>query len=263
MPVAIETVTAIRYLTPLREGGSLPAVVEADDGGLYVMKFVGSGHGSKALIAELVAGEIGRALGLRVPEIVFIELDPALGPSEPNAEIRDLLRASVGLNLGLRYLPNAFTFNPLLKPPPDAGLASAIVWFDAYVTNVDRTPRNVNILIWQEELWLIDHGSALYFHYNWNGYMKRSHTPFSRIKDHTLLPFASDLDGADTALRSRLTPEVIQHIVGLIPGGWLDGEPGFADQAEHRQAYAAYLLSRLEASHLFVEEAKHARTQSL
>jgi hypothetical protein len=260
---SIETVTATRYLTPLREGGSLPAIVEADDGGLYVMKFVGSGHGAKALIAELVAGEIGRALGLRVPELVFIELDPALGPSEPNAEIRDLLKASVGLNLGLRYLPNAFTFNPLLTPPPDAELASAIVWFDAYVTNVDRTPRNVNMLIWQEELWLIDHGSALYFHHNWNGYMERSHAPFARIKDHTLLPFASDLDGADVALRARLTPEIIQCIVGLIPVGWLDGEPDFADQAEHRQAYAAYLLSRLEAAHVFVAEAKHARAQSL
>lgn len=259
----IRTVTAIQYLTPLREGGSLPAVVEADDGELYVMKFVGSGHGAKALIAELVAGEIGRTLGLRIPDIVFIELDPALGPSEPNAEIRDLLKASVGRNLGLRYLPNAFEFNLLLQPPPDPELASAIVWFDAYVTNVDRTSRNVNLLIWQEALWLIDHGSSLYFHYDWNDYLGRSRTPFAHIKDHTLLPLAGALDQADVLLRERLTPEAIRRIVDLIPDGWLDGEPQFDSAAEHRAAYAAYLLSRLEVSHLFVEEAKHARSQSL
>jgi hypothetical protein len=257
----IRTVTAVQYITPLREGGSLPAIVQADDGELYVMKFVGSGHGSKALIAELVAGEIGRRLRLRVPEIVFIQLDSALGPSEPNAEIRDLLRASVGLNLGLGYLPNAFTFNSLLKPSPEPHLASAIVWFDAYVTNVDRTPRNVNMLIWGKELWLIDHGSCLYFHHDWNDYLTRSRTPFSHIKDHTLLPFASALGEADSIARTHLTPEVILEVVGLIPDPWLDGEPHFASHAEHRQAYADYLLSRLEASPIFVEEASHARAK--
>lgn len=259
----IRTVAATKYITPLREGGSLPAIVEADDGQLYVMKFVGAGQGPKALIAELVAGEIGRMLGLRVPEIVFIELDQALGPSEPDAEIRDLLKASVGLNLGLRYLPNAFAFNLLLQPPPDPDLASAVVWFDAYVTNVDRTPRNVNLLIWQEDLWLIDHGACLYFHHDWNGYLERSRIPFSRIKDHTLLPFAGTLREADATLRPRLTPEAIQHIISLIPDTWLNGEPHFASHSEHRQAYATYLLSRLEASHIFVEEARNARTQSL
>jgi hypothetical protein len=259
----IKTVTALRYLTPLREGGSLPAVVEADDGQLYVMKFAGSGHGPKALIAELVAGEIGRALGLHVPEIVFVELDAALGPSEPNAEIRDLLRASVGLNLGLRYLPHAFAYHPLLQPPPDPALASAIVWFDAYVTNVDRTPRNTNLLIWQDELWLIDHGSALYFHFDWTGYLARSRTPFPLIKEHSLLPFAGALDEADALLRARLTAEMITDVVGHIPAVWLDGEPQFTGPAEHRQAYVDYLLTRREASSLFVEEAKHARTQSL
>jgi hypothetical protein len=163
----IKTVKAIRYVTPLREGGSMPAISEADDEQMYVIKFVGAGQGRKALIAELVAGEIGRALGLHVPEIAFIELDPKLGPSEPDPEIFDLLRASVGLNLGLRYLPNAFAYNPLPTAAPSAELASAIVWFDAYVTNVDRTARNVNILLWQENLWLIDHGAALYFHHDW------------------------------------------------------------------------------------------------
>ena len=257
----IRTVTATQYVTPLREGGSLPAVVQADDGEHYVMKFVGSGHGAKALIAELVAGEIGRRLGLRVPEIVFIELDAALGPSEPNAEIHDLLQASVGLNLALRFLPNAFAYNLLLEPPLDPGLASAIVWFDAYVTNVDRTPRNANLLVWQKNLWLIDHGSCLYFHHDWNDYLGRSRTPFSHIKDHTLLRFATSLDEADAALRAHLTPEVIRQVVDLIPDIWLDGESRFTSNLEHRQAYADFLLSRLEASHVFVEEAKNARTQ--
>jgi hypothetical protein len=239
----------------------LPAVVKADDGELYVMKFVGAGQGPKALIAELVAGEIGRRLGLLVPELVFIELDPALGPSEPNEEIRDLLRASVGLNLGMRYLPNAFAFSPLLAPAPDPALASAVVWFDAYMTNVDRTPRNANLLIWQEGLWLIDHGACLYFHHAWDDYMTRSRSPFPLIKEHVLLPFASALAEADAALRARLTPELIGEIVSLIPGAWLDGEPRFASHAEHRAAYTKYLLSRLAASSVFVQEAEHARTQ--
>lgn len=260
-PGMIETVTAMRYITPLREGGSLPAVVEADDGELYVMKFVGAGHGPKALIAELVAGEIGRTLGLRVPEIVFMELDPALGPSEPDGEIRDLLRASTGLNLGLRYLQNAFGFDPLLQPPPDSEEASEVVWFDAYVTNVDRTPRNVNLLVWEGDLWLIDHGSCLYFHHAWNGYLERSHSPFSYIKEHVLLPFAKSVDDADARLKSRLTPAVINRIVNLIPETWLEDEPRFATVAEHREAYAAYLLSRLDASHVFVEEARDARAE--
>jgi hypothetical protein len=257
----IRTVTATQYITPLREGSSLPAIVEADDGQLYVMKFSGGGHGAKPLIAELVAGEIGRALGLLVPEIVFLELDAALGPSEPDFEIHDLLAASVGLNLGLRYLPNAFGFSMLLEPPPDPDLASAIVWFDAYVTNIDRTPRNVNILIWQGDLWLIDHGSCLFFHYDWEGYLERSRTPFSYIKDHTLLSFASGLDQADAAGRALLGPGVIERIAQLIPDEWLGDAPLFSSPVEQRQAYAAYLLTRLEASRQFVDEAIHARAQ--
>jgi len=258
----IKTVTAIRYITPLREGGSLPAIVEADDGEMYVMKFVGAGQGPKALIAELVAGEIGRALGLQVPELVLMELDPMLGRSEPNPEIQDLLRASANrLNLGLRYLPNALEFNMLLKPPPDSKLASTIVWFDAYVTNVDRTPRNVNMLIWEHDLWLIDHGAALYFHHDWNDYLTRSRSPFARIKDHTLISFAGALREADETLPARLTPDLIGQIVNLIPGEWLNQETSFADHTEHREAYAAYLLSRLEASSIFVEEAINARQQ--
>ena len=257
----IRTVTATRYITPLREGGSLPAVVEADDNQLYVMKFVGAGQGPKALIAELVAGEIGRRLGLQIPEIVFIELVPSLGRSEPNPEIQDLLRASIGLNLGLRYLPHAFDFNLLLKPPPNPDLASQIVWFDAYITNVDRTARNVNMLLWEEKLWLIDHGASLYFHHSWDDYLTRSRTPFPLIKEHTLISLASRLPEANALLSSRLTPALIREIVGFIPAVWLGQEENFASQAEHREAYINYLLSRLAASATFVEEAIHAHTK--
>lgn len=255
----IRTVTATRYVTPLREGGSLPAIIEADDGALYVLKFVGAGQGPKALIAELVAGEIARRLNLPVPEIVFVELDPAIGRSEPDAEIQDLLHASVGLNLGMQYLSKASAFNILQTPSPSPDLASQIVWFDAYVTNVDRTPRNVNMLIWQEALWLIDHGAALYFHHNWDNYESHSQGAFPLIKDHALLSLADHLPAVDATLRSRLTPAAIQEIVGLIPGQWLADEGVFATAAEHREAYVTYLLKRLDASTTFVEEARRAR----
>jgi hypothetical protein len=255
----IRTALATRYVTPLREGGSLPAIVEADDDELYVMKFTGAGQGPKALIAELIAGEIARALGLRVPELAFLVLDPALGPSEPNAEISDLLKASAGLNLGLRYLPNAFAYSPLLRPPPTGELASAIVWFDAYTTNVDRTVRNTNILVWQNELWLIDQGAALYFHHDWRDYLARSQSPFSLIKNHVLLRYAAALADADRTSRAALAAEKIAEIVDLVPEGWLEGGP-FATAAEYRRAYVTYLLSRLEASSIFVDEARHARS---
>lgn len=252
-----------QYLTPLREGGSLPAIVEADDGERYVMKFVGAGQGRRALIAELVVGEIGRALGLRVPETVLLDLDEGFGRLEPDPEIQDLLRASVGLNLGIRYLPHACQFNPLLKPPPDPDLASAVVWFDSYVTNVDRTPVNVNLLMWHGDMWLIDHGAALYFHHNWGDYLARSRSPFGYVKDHVLLPFANRLIEADAALRQRLASGVIRNIVSLIPDEWLGDEPLFADSAEHREAYVQYLLARLEAAPIFVEEAIRARAASV
>ncbi len=257
----IKTVTATRYITPLREGGSLPAVVEADDGQLYVMKFVGAGQGPKALIAELIAGEIGRALGLRIPEIVFIKLGSALARSEPHQEIQDLLQASIGLNLGLDYLSNAFDFNMLLKPAPDSELASAIVWFDAYITNVDRTPRNVNLLLWQDEMWLIDHGASLYFHHNWASFQRQQQSAFAMIKDHTLISFAGAIRQADETLRPRLRPALIQNIVELIPAIWLAEEPVFANHAAHRAAYKTYLLDRLEQSSIFVEEAINAHTK--
>src|SRR5215217_5981952 len=185
-----KTIVATRYVTPLREGGSLPAIVEADDAGLYVVKFRGAGQGAKALIAEFIAAELAKAAGLRVPEMVLVDLDPALGRNEPDSEIRELLRASVGLNLALDYLPGSAMFDPAAKEAVDAGLASEAVWFDALVTNVDRTPRNANLLCWHRKLYLIDHGAALYFHHNWpatpEDLEQTARSPFAAVRDHVL-----------------------------------------------------------------------------
>lgn len=258
----LRTVVATRYVTPLREGGSLPAIVEADDDGMYVLKFRGAGQGVKSLIAELVAGEIARAVGLLVPEIVLIEVDAELARTEPDPEIQDLIRASVGLNLALDYLPSSITFDPVAQQP-DADLASAIVWLDAYVTNIDRTARNTNMLMWHRRLWLIDHGVALYFHHSWNNYLERSRTPFPGIKDHVLLRFASQLPEVDATMTAQLTPEIITGIVNLIPEPWLlEGSP-FTDSQHHREAYIEYLLKRLEPPHDFLEEAIRARSGHL
>ena len=259
----LRTLTVTRYVTPLREGGSLPAIVEADDDGLYVLKFRGAGQGIKALIAELVAGELGRALDLPVPEIVFMELDPVLSRSEPDPEIQSLIKASAGLNLGLDYLPAATAFTPLDAGRLDPLLASSIVWFDAYVTNVDRTPRNTNMLFWHRRLMLIDHGSSLYFHHSTGDYLSRSRGPFPAIKEHVLLPAASALAEADALLKERLTPATIREVVSAIPQSWLVPDPFFTDPDRHREAYQAYLLDRLEASHIFVEEAIRVRAQFL
>lgn len=259
--IPIRTVHCTRYVTPLREGGSLPAIVEADDDGLYVLKFRGAGQGHRALIAELLAGEIGRALGLPVPEIVFARLDPVLGRSEPDPEIQELINASAGLNLALDYLPGSLDFDPAVVPSQQ--LASEIVWFDAYITNVDRTPRNPNMLTWHKRLWLIDHGAALYFHHSWTDYLARSRGPFPQIKDHILLPRATLLREADATLMPHLSPDIITAIVGLIPDSWLGDEPGFAGPHEQRAAYITYLLTRLEAPRAFVEEAIRARAHLL
>ncbi len=257
---AIRTIEATRYLTPLREGGSLPAIVEADDDGLYVLKFRGAGQGPKALIAELVAGEIGHALGLPVPEIVFLRLDPELARTEPDPEIQDLIRASGGLNLGLDYLPGALAFDPLTMPvAPD--LASAIVWFDALVGNVDRTVRNVNLLWWHRRLWLIDHGAALVFQHQWDGFLERAARPFAPVSDHVLLPWADALDEADARLAPRLTPPCIDAIVQRIPDAWLDGDAHFADRAAQREAYRRYFAARLRAPRAFAEAARRAHAQ--
>jgi hypothetical protein len=258
----LRKVTATRYVTPLREGGSLPAIVEADDDGLYVLKFRGAGQGPKALISELIVGELGRALGLPVPEIVFVELDAALARTEPDPEIQDLIRASTGLNLAMDYLPGSITFDPLVDKPTSE-LASAVVWFDAYTTNVDRTARNTNLLVWHRNIWLIDHGAALYFHHNWANYMERSQSPFAHVKDHVLLPFAGSIEEADETLSERVTPELIQNILGLIPDDWLNVESKFAGAREHREAYRDYLLARLASPRAFVKEAVNARSVSV
>jgi hypothetical protein len=260
--LSLRTVTATRYVTPLREGGSLPAIVEADDDGLYVLKFRGAGQGPKALIAELVAGELGRALGLPVPDIVFVELDAALAGTEPDPEIQDLLKASVGLNLALDYLPGSVMYDPLVERI-EPSLASAVVWFDAYITNVDRTPRNANMLMWHKKLWLIDHGAALYFHHAWANYMEQSRKPFVHIKDHVLLWSASELKETDALMFERLTHEVIGNIINLIPDAWLAADSVFESPHEARQAYAGYLSARLEAPRLFVEEAERARASHI
>jgi hypothetical protein len=256
----LKTVIATRYVTPLREGGSLPAIVEADDDGMYVLKFRGAGQGPKALIAELVAGEIARAAGLRVPEIVFMILDPDLARTEPDPEIQHLIMASAGLNLALDYLPGAVAFDPVAEKP-DADLASAIVWFDAYVTNVDRTPRNTNMLMWHRRLWLIDHGATLYFHHAWDNYLERSRAPFSMIKDHVLLRLASALREVDSKMTGRITPDIVDRIVQSIPDAWLGGDSAFSGGDQYREAYMAYLLRRLESPHGFLEEAIHARSR--
>ena len=253
----MRTITATRYVTPLREGGSLPAIIEGDDSGLYVLKFHGAGQGSKALIAELVAGEIARKLGLPVPEIVFAQLDAELARTEPDPEIQHLIRASDGLNLALDYLPGSITFDPVVEQPV-ADLASAIVWFDAFVSNVDRTPRNTNLLVWHRKLWLIDHGAALYFHHDWNGWLERATQPFARIKDHVLLPFASRLSEADERLAALLVRDDIERIVDSVPDAWLGGDAPFASTDEHREAYARYLCKRLEAPRAFAQEAIRA-----
>ncbi|MBI1760552.1 MAG: aminotransferase class I and II [Acidobacteria bacterium] len=255
----MRTVIATRYVTPLREGGSMPAIIEADDEGMYVLKFRGAGQGQKALIAELVAGELARAAGLPVPEIVFVELDPELARTEPDPEIQDLIRASAGLNLALDYLPGSVTFDPVAEQP-DAALASAIVWFDAFVTNMDRTARNANMLMWHRRLWLIDHGAALYFHHSWANYRERSRDPFKLIKDHVLLGFASALEAADAQMSALLTPALIDSVVKQIPDAWLLGDAPFSSSDEHRDAYVEYLSNRLAAPHAFLEEALRARS---
>jgi hypothetical protein len=261
----LRTVQATRYVTPLREGGSLPAIVEADDLGLYVLKFRGAGQGPRALVSELIAGEIGRALGLPVPEIVLVEVDAALGRNEPDSEIRELLKASVGLNLALDYLPGSAMFDPAAKETVDADLASEAVWFDAFVTNVDRTPRNANLLCWHRKLYLIDHGAALYFHHNWpatpEALEETARSRFAPVRDHVLLPWASRLAEADARLRPRLGADLFRRILAAVPDGWLLPEPGIEAPDAKRAAYLTYFERRLEAAPLFVEEAESARAR--
>ncbi|HEY4207225.1 MAG TPA: HipA family kinase [Puia sp.] len=258
---SLRTVNVTRYVTPLREGGSLPAIAEADDGFLYVLKFRGAGQGIKSLIAELVGGELARMLGLKVPEIVFAELDTAFGRSEPDEEIQDLLKASVGLNLGLHYLSGSITFDPVVNKV-DPLLASRIVWLDCLITNVDRTARNTNMLVWNKELWLIDHGASLYFHHAWDNWKEQAAKPFTQVKDHVLLPYATKLDEVDKSFHDLLTPEKIKASVHLIPDRWLDGWSLDISAHDIRHVYTEFLTIRLNQSQNFLKAAQHAR-QSL
>jgi hypothetical protein len=254
----IRKVNVMRYVVPLREGGSLPAIAEADDDFMYVVKFRGAGQGVKALIAELIAGEIARALGLKVPEIVFANLDPAFGRSEPDEEIQDLLKASTGLNLGLHFLSGAITFDPITTTV-DEELASAIVWFDCFVCNVDRTVQNTNMLTWHKELWLIDHGASLYFHHSWTGFPAQATRPFVQVKDHVLLKWATRLDSVDVRFKEILTSERIESIVSFVPEEWLADDPSNGTSLEKRKTYIQFLTTRVGASEIFVKEAKYAR----
>jgi len=264
--LSLRSVQVTRYVTPLREGGSLPAIAEADDGFLYVLKFRGAGQGVKALVAELIGSELARVLGLRVPELVLASLDAAFGRTEPDEEIQDLLKASVGLNLGLHYLSGSITFDPVVNKV-DALLASQIVWLDCLLTNVDRTARNTNMLVWNKELWLIDHGASLYFHHSWGGPIgQQALRPFVPVKDHVLLPWASRLPEVDAAFRALLTPERIDAVVDLVPHEWLVNYPGAApaeDPVAIRNVYKEFLTTRVASSDIFLNEALHARKASI
>ncbi|MEO8689039.1 MAG: HipA family kinase [Solirubrobacteraceae bacterium] len=244
----MRSVAATRYVTPLREGGSLPGLVEAADDGLYVLKFRGAGQGVKALVAEVIAGELARALGLAVPEIVRIEVDPALGAAEPDPEIQDLINASAGTNVGLDFLPGSLPYTPAAGLQPTPETAAEIVWLDALVTNVDRTPRNPNLLVWHERVWLIDHGAALYFHHRDWAPDADAAQPFPAIADHVLLPCAGSILEADARLAEALTPEALRAAVGAVPPGWLDAG-----------LYVRYLSARLAPPRAFAAEAEQAR----
>lgn len=254
----LRTVNVTRYITPLREGGSLPALAEADDDFKYVLKFKGAGHGVKALIAELLGGEIARVLNLKMPELVFANLDEAFGRSEGDEEIQDLLQGSQGLNLALHYLSGAINFDPVVTKV-DPKLASQIVWLDAFITNVDRTFRNTNMLLWHKELWLIDHGACLYFHHSWTNWKKHAQSPFGLIKDHVLLPQASLLLETDALFKKIITDQIVRRIVNLIPKVWLNWEDTDETPEAIREVYFQFLTTRLNHSEIFIKEAQNAR----
>jgi len=258
----MRTVVATRYVTPLREGGSLPGLVEADDDGLYVVKFRGAGQGPRALVAEWIAGELGRAIGLTVPDLVGIEVDAALGDAEPDEEIHDLVQASGGLNLGMDFLPGALAFNRAVASSGasiDPDFAADAVWLDALVTNPDRTVQNPNLLLWHGRLWLIDHGAALYIHHTWRDPDEHARRPFERIRDHVLLPFAGSIEAADGRHAGRIQAALLAELVDALPDAWLPGDPVAGGADDQRAAYVRYVMRRLEAPRSFVEGAERAR----
>jgi len=256
--VQVRQVAVTRYVTPLREGGSMPAIVEADDDGLYVLKFRGAGQGPRALVAELVAGAIAEALELPLPERVFAALDGDLARTEGDSEIQALVRASAGVNLALDYLPGAANFDAAVDAV-DADLASRIVWFDAFVSNVDRTARNPNLMVWHRRTWLIDHGAAFYFHHRWDGDPAGAGDPFVRIREHVLLPAATRLAEADAVLAARLDEGRFTAMLAAVPDDWLAGPGAHGSPDQQRRAYVGYLTRRLAARASFVEEARRAR----
>jgi hypothetical protein len=261
LPASLRPVTAVRYVTPLREGGSMPALVEGDDARLYVTKLRGAGQGLRALVAEIVVGELARALELPMPELVLMDIAAPIGRAEPDPEVRDLLLGSVGSNAALAHLPAALGFDAATRPEISGALASRIVALDAFVMNVDRTPRNPNLLWSGGRLWLIDHGAALYWHHDWSGDTKGADRPFTLVRDHVLLPWADDLAAAGVALRARLDDPTIDGVLALVPDDWLPPTPELATPAAHRAAYAAYLRARRAATDVFIQEAARARAR--
>ena len=263
----LPTFAATRYVQPLREGGSLPAVVDTDGGGLFVVKFRGAGQGAKVLVAELIVGGLAERLGLPTPALALVDLSPRFGRSEPDPEIQELLRRSHGLNVGMRYLDGAFNFDAaaageLVSPE----LAARIVWLDAFVTNPDRTHRNPNLMVWRQSAWLIDHGAALYAQHDWASVDdERTRTRFPLIRSHLLLKDSADLHAADEASVARLSPDVIREVVSLVPDALLldpaAGTGEFATAAEARDRYVRYLAARLASPRAFVDEASTARAQ--
>jgi hypothetical protein len=259
----LRKVSCTRYVTPLREGGSLPAIMEADDDGLYVVKFHGAGQGPKALAAELIAAAVGRLLELAVPETVLVDLDPALGMAEPDPEIQELLERSAGLNVGIDYLPGSLPLGAPVGSGVSAELAADVVWFDTFLTNVDRTPRNPNLLLWHRQLWLIDHGATIYTQHGWSGDLEAIATSaaarFPIIRDHVLLPIAGSIREADVRLAPRLTSDLMWEVVAAVPDALLDGTPPFSSPERHREAYATHLAGRLVGPRTWVDEAEEAR----
>ena len=261
--MTMRAVTATRYVTAFREGGSLPGLVEADDDGLYVVKFRGAGQGPRVLVAEWLAGEIGRALGLLVPDLVAVDLAEAIGAAEPHQEIRDLLLASVGRNIGLDFLPGAMTFNPAIDAAPDPDWAAAVMWLDGLVTNPDRSPRNPNVLVWHGRPWLIDHGASLSIHFTWRDpveHARRSHA--ERLADHVLLPFASSIETADERLAPIVTRALLEDLVAALPDDWLAADPAVGDAGAQRRAYVEYVTRRLEPPRPFVAAADELRARA-
>ncbi|MFH9469216.1 HipA family kinase [Streptomyces clavifer] len=255
----LQEVVATRYVTPLREGGSLPGIVEADDLGTYVMKFTGAGQGRKTLVAEVICGELGRRLGLRVPELVTIQLDPVIGLAEPDQEVQELLKASGGLNLGMDYLPGSLGFDPLAYQV-DPAEAGKVVWFDALINNVDRSWRNPNALIWHGDLWLIDHGATMIWHHNWPGAQASAAKPYN-ASDHVLAPFAPDIAAAAAELAPLVTEELLTEVAAQVPDEWLAGEPGFETTDSLRRAYVEPLLARAGSIHERISIGEPTRTQ--